>query len=121
MQQRESFPRHDLRACAEISREKVTHVDRRADVIPDSQLASVAARDARTSSRPSDFGIPLMWCSNCRTVIRFDAEESRVRNHGRYVRTGASRSIAPCSAKRMTAVAVTDLVSEPRMKGVSGV
>ena len=62
--------------------------------------------------------IPEVWWSSCRTVI-FPARWSAMVNSGRYVCTGASRSIVPWSASRSTARAVNDLEIEASGIGVS--
>ncbi len=63
---------------------------------------------------------PEVWLSRLSTVIWSAARSSASTSSGTYRRTGASSAIFPSATSRITAVAVTVLVTEPIRNSVSG-
>ena len=63
---------------------------------------------------------PAVWLSRLSTVTAAAARSSLSVNSGTYRRTGASSAIFPSATRRITAVAVKVLVTEPSTNTVSG-
>jgi hypothetical protein len=61
-----------------------------------------------------------VWLSRFSTVIAAAARSSLSVNSGTYRRTGASRSTFPSATRRIIAVAVKVLVTDPSTNTVSG-